>query len=99
MKGSGFNAIIAPEMREDFQNILLSEFDAPRWAVINFEKCVASGLDYEQAAKLVQEMSGSASGLCIVTDEAAHRILASNGKRHSPDEHSEDGTKHFTETL
>ena len=46
-----------------------------RWSVVNFEACVASGLTYDEA---VQEMKKhakeKASGLCIITDEAAARI-------------------------
>ena len=86
-------------MKEDFQNKTLSEFDAPRWSVINFEKCVAGGLIYEQAVELVRQLSDSASGLCIVTDEAARRILETSSNRQSRNGHSEDETKHFTEML
>jgi hypothetical protein len=86
-------------MKEYFQKTSPSEFNALRWSVISSEECAASGLSYEQAVKLVRELSNSTSGLCIVTDEAAHRILESNGSLHIQDEQSEDATKHFTETL
>lgn len=86
-------------MNKDSQKNFVSEFDAPRWSVISSDERAASGLSYLQAVKLVREMSGLASGLCIVTDEAADRILRSEGVRQMPDQHSEDAIKHFTETL
>ena len=85
--------------KEYFQKTSSSEFNAPRWSVISSEKRAASGLSYENAVKLVHQMSDRAWGLCIVTDEAACRILESNGKRPIQNEQSEDATKHFTETL
>ena len=54
-----------------------SELDQPAWSVISFEKCEASGLTYPQAMnKLAELESQKASGLCIVTDEAARRVTA-----------------------
>lgn len=50
-----------------------SDFDAPRWSLLSFDTCVASGLTYEEAKKLVAEKK-DAAGLCIVTDEAARRM-------------------------
>jgi len=86
-------------VKEDFKKNFPSEFNAPRWSVISSEHCAASGLSYDEAVKLVRQMSDSTSGLCIVTDQAAGRILESKDKRKMPDEQSEDATKHFIETL
>ena len=87
-------------MKEDFpKNSPQSEFDAPRWSVVSFEKCAASGLSYQEAVELVRQMSDSFSGLCIVTDEAAHRILRSNGNPKNREANPEDEIKHFSETL
>lgn len=54
-----------------------NELDEPRWSVVSFERCAASGLNYRQAAeKLAQLNRKKVSGLCIVTDEAARRIIS-----------------------
>ena len=86
-------------MKENFKKTSQSEFNATRWSVISSEECVASRLSYDEAVTLVRQMSNSASGLCIVTDQAAGRISESKDKRKMPDERSEDATKHFIETL
>ncbi len=55
-----------------------SELEAPRWSVVSFEKCAAKNLTYAQAAeKLKQLKAKKVSGLCIITDEAAGRIVVS----------------------
>ncbi len=52
-----------------------SELDIQQWSVVSFDKCEASGLTYEAAAKLMSEKEASGVyGLCIVTDEAASRV-------------------------
>ncbi len=52
-----------------------SELDLPQWSVVSFDKCEASGLTYEEAAKLMSEKEAAGVyGLCIVTDEAASRV-------------------------
>jgi hypothetical protein len=77
-----------------------SEFDAPRWSVLSFDKCEKSNLTYEEAQRYVANLSQKSSGLCIVTDEAANRLYGSGGKaRQQTTEQSEDATKHFAETL
>lgn len=51
------------------------ELDEPRWSVVSFDQLEAGGLNYRQAAKLMNELNfHGISGLCIVTDEAASRI-------------------------
>jgi hypothetical protein len=45
------------------------------WSVVNFEACVASGLTYDEAVlEMKKHAKEKASGLCIITDEAAARI-------------------------
>lgn len=61
-------------MKENVEELSASEFDAPRWSVVSAEDCAASSLSYNEAANLVQKMSDSIPGLCIVTDEAANRL-------------------------
>lgn len=52
-----------------------SELDMPRWSVVSFDVCEASGLTYSAAAKLMSEKEAAGVyGLCIVTDEAAERV-------------------------
>jgi len=46
-----------------------------RWSVVSFDKCEASNLTYERAAKKLSELEAAkVAGLCIVTDEAATRM-------------------------
>ena len=53
----------------------INELEEPRWAVISFERREASGLTYQQAAKLLKELdSRRVAGLAIVTEEAAAKI-------------------------
>jgi len=52
-----------------------NELREPYWSVVSFEKRVAGGLTYKQAAdKLAELTAEKVSGLCIITDEAASRI-------------------------
>ena len=52
-----------------------SELNELYWAVVSFERCVASSLTYEQAAgKLAELAAEKVSGLCVITDEAAKRV-------------------------
>jgi hypothetical protein len=52
-----------------------SELDDPRWSLVSFDACEASGLTYLQAAALlVEKESAGVYGLCIVTDEASARM-------------------------
>lgn len=61
----------------DNRRRLTSELLEPRWSVISFEKCEASGLPYSAALQKMAELeSNKISGLCIVTDEAAERTAS-----------------------
>lgn len=55
---------------------LSSELREPRWSVVTFESCAASNLTYEKAAEKLEELRAKkVSGLCVVSDEAAKRII------------------------
>lgn len=57
----------------------VSELDRPRWSVVSFDACEASGLTYDAAVKLMAEKeAASVYGLCIVTDETAERVGSSH---------------------
>ncbi|MEP7148069.1 MAG: hypothetical protein ABI857_04235 [Acidobacteriota bacterium] len=52
-----------------------SELDLQQWSVVSFDKCEASGLTYEAAARLMTEKEAAGVyGLCIVTDDAAANV-------------------------
>ena len=52
-----------------------SELDMPRWSLVSFDECEASGLTYAQAVALLEEKDAAAVyGLCIITDQAAAKI-------------------------
>lgn len=59
---------------ENFPN----ELNEPRWSVVSFEKIEAKNLTYSEAAQKLKDLAAvNISGLCIVTNEAAGRILTS----------------------
>lgn len=65
--------------RSESQEAATNELLQPRWSVVSFDRCEAAGLTYEAAiAKLEELDSAKATGLCIVTDEAAGRICGDN---------------------
>lgn len=67
---------IAPAETEGSSEDFASELDEPNWSVITFEKLAAEGLTYDQAVEHLRKLEAEkVSGLCIVTDEAAKRIL------------------------
>lgn len=78
-----------------------SELDQPRWSVVTSDELAASGLSYAEARRLVEQMSGEVSGLCIVTNEAAAKLFgAAKPKTVKAAEKDEDLTqKAFQETL
>lgn len=54
---------------------VLFDLNERMWAVVTFESCAAKNLTYNEAFQKMQELKAqNASGLCIVTDEAAERI-------------------------
>jgi hypothetical protein len=54
---------------------MTSELENGSWSVISERGCEASGLDHEDARRLVHRLGGEGRhGLCIITDEAASRM-------------------------
>jgi hypothetical protein len=61
--------------RSSRQEEEVNELHQPRWSVVSFDRCEASGLIYQAAAEKLAELeAASVTGLCIVTDEAAKRM-------------------------
>ena len=57
---------------------MTSDLEEPLWSVLSDRACEASGLNHEEARRLVHRLGGEGRhGLCIVTDEAASRMGAS----------------------
>ena len=53
-----------------------SELERASWSVLSDRGCEASGLTHEDARKLVHRLGGEGRhGLCIITDEAAGRMM------------------------
>ena len=58
----------------------MSELREPRWSVMSERGCEVSGVNYEEAAELVGRLRADRiHGLCIISDEAAHRY---NSNKH-----------------
>jgi len=55
----------------------MSELVMERWSVIGNRGVEATSLTYEEARRLVHRLAGEGRhGLCIITDEAAGRMIA-----------------------
>lgn len=55
-----------------------SELQETRWSVVSFDKREAGGLTYPQAEeKMAELLAKKVYGLCIITDEAARRVVSS----------------------
>jgi hypothetical protein len=53
----------------------MSELNEQNWAVLSERGCEAHGLNYNDAHLLLRAlMREKISGLCIITDDAAHRV-------------------------
>jgi hypothetical protein len=53
---------------------MTSELEQSVWSVLSDRGCEASGLNHEEARRLVHRLGGEGRhGLCIVTDKAASR--------------------------
>ncbi len=49
------------------------------WSVVSFDKSEANGLTYPEAEQKLAELAAEkVTGLCIITDEAAARIVNKN---------------------
>ena len=65
-----------PEEREIFPEISARELAENRWSVISADDCAAISLKYEEAKNLIKKLHRAGiSGLCLVTDETAGRML------------------------
>lgn len=70
------NKKIAPAAKAFSDEDFSSELNEPRWSVVSFEKPEAKNLTYNEAARKLKKLAArKISGLCIITDEAAARIL------------------------
>ena len=60
-----------------FSKAIMSDLGLENWSVISERGREASSLTYEEARRLVLRLAGEGRhGLCIVTDEAAGRMIA-----------------------
>ena len=63
----------------------MSELREPRWSVVSERGCEASGVNYEEAAGLVNRLRADrVHGLCIISDEAARRYTSKNNHAATP---------------
>ncbi|HVS82039.1 MAG TPA: hypothetical protein VHE60_09925 [Pyrinomonadaceae bacterium] len=54
---------------------MVSKLGMEKWAVLSERGCEATDLTHEEARRLVHGLAGEGRhGLCIVTNEAAHRL-------------------------
>lgn len=66
---------LVDDMTEAEKISSVCELDEAIWSVVSFERCEAHSLTYEKAAALLSELDArDASGLCIITDDAALRV-------------------------
>jgi len=60
---------------------MTSELEKGMWSVISERGCEASSLTHEEARRLVHRLGGEGRhGLCIISDEAARRIVTEASK-------------------
>jgi hypothetical protein len=53
----------------------MGELNEQRWAVLSARGCEAMGLTYVEAAELMRRLvREKVSGICVITDDAAHRV-------------------------
>jgi hypothetical protein len=53
-----------------------AELSEPRWAVVSAEDCAMYNLTYDEAVEWLEKLHGAGvTGLYIVTDETANRLL------------------------
>jgi hypothetical protein len=69
----------------------MSELSETRWAVISERGVESDGLAHGQARDLMQRLTQEkVSGLCIVTDAAAHRFTQAVPAQSSSDQSTSD---------
>jgi len=60
----------------------MSELNEQRWAVLSERGCEAHGLNYNDAHLLMRALvREKISGLCVITDDAAHRVARTEKHR------------------
>ena len=53
----------------------MSELNETRWSVLSERGCEAHGLSYNDAHLMLRALKREKiSGLCVITDDAAHRV-------------------------
>ena len=68
---------VAPAEEFELESHFPSELVEPIWSVITYETVAAGGLTYDEATKLADKLKAErVSGICIITDEAANRIVS-----------------------
>ena len=61
--------------------LMTSELENEKWAVLSERGCEATRLTHEEARRLVHKLASEGRhGLCIVTNEAAERRGTSTGR-------------------
>lgn len=65
---------VAP-MAEEVENFS-SELNQPCWSVVTYKSVAVSHLTYEEASQWAEDLKKQGiSGICVITDEAAARIV------------------------
>ena len=60
---------------------MTSDLEKEKWAVLSDRGLEATGLSHEDARRLVHRLGGEGRhGLCIITDEAASRLVSSRSE-------------------
>jgi len=63
----------------------MSELGMEKWSVISERGCEATNLTHEEARRLVHRLAGEGRhGLCIITNEAASRMLTVESSPNAP---------------
>lgn len=58
------------------ESVDIAEMNQPGWSVVSFEGVAVSNLTYTEAREWIEKLDRQKiSGLCIVTDEAAARLI------------------------
>ncbi len=66
---------ITPTLEAVSDKFFPSEMNDLRWSVISFEECESTNLTYDEAVQKLQKLAANdVSGLCVVTNEAAHKV-------------------------
>jgi hypothetical protein len=62
-----------------------SELQNEKWSVLSHRGLEATGLTHDEARRLVHRLASEGShGLCILSDDAAHRLSANSNSSSTP---------------